>query len=234
MSSSQLPKTTKSLLDEAWNTINGNVLALQTLAVDLERLVKELTSFDDELLTINSPNLFAFRDLALAENSRSPDAEFRFRNMSVAMPFYAKLMMVHVSNRAGYEKQLSKFVALINETNELMRKNFSHGLLWLISKRYGSYVLPNVVYRESTVATFEPPPLFTVPTMELPKTPEAAQKSTPIPISPGFKPPRFGVKERENLKPCKFDMADEARQSEPDETPRSTPSDDDYRFGSFD
>ena len=234
MSTSQLPKTTKSLLDEAWDTINANVLALQTLAVDLERLVRELTTFDDELLTINSPNLYAFRNLAIAENSRSPDAEFRFRNMSVAMPLFSKLLMVYVSNRSAYEKQLCKCVTLVNETNELMRKNFSHGLLWFNSKKYGSYVLPNVVYRESTVAAFEPPPLFTVPTMELPKTPEAVQKSNPIPISPGFKPPRFGAKDRESLKPHEFDILDDVSPTLPDATPRNTPPDTDGHLGSFD
>lgn len=225
MAALNVPSTTKTIREERWTKINANVRDLRFLNSSLEMLCDIMNHYDDELQTINSPMLFTCRNLAIIQN-RTPEDEIRYEGLLNTLPYYRHLISDYIDHRKQYEKQMNTFVNKINDTNKLLRENNSQGLYWLFTERHGNYLALKAIYRESSVNTFEKPPLFSVPT-KIPETPKPTQKSKPIPVSPSFKPPRFGLKDREMLKLREFTVAEDQNKrtsdETPDETPRETP-----------
>lgn len=208
MSALNIALSPKTIRDEKHDAIRKNVRALTDLGSQIEATIAKLIGFDQDLQTINSPLLYTMRDLAITKET-NPELAFRYSQIESSLSYFRGCMLRHLTQRRDYEAQLSLFVDTLNETNKMMHDVCSHGLYWLVNIMHGNYIVPKAVYKESTTAMFETPPLFSIPTMKIPESPKPTVKSDPIPISPNFKPPKFGLKDREMLKPREITLSDE-------------------------
>ena len=171
MATKTVPQSAEQLIQEAWCQVQSNVIAFRSLSQDIEYYVKEMCLFDDELEAIGSHQLFMYRDLMMNQTTQAVDTDTRVKSMTLSFPFYSKVMIIYYHNHCEYERLLDKMVQLVNDSNKLLKENFSQASFCLLKKKHGNYIIPNVMYREKkpktpTVPKFKPPEFPTKKTFE--------------------------------------------------------------------
>ena len=178
MTTKTIPQTAEQLIQEAWCQVQSNVIAFRSLSQDIEYYVKEMCMFDDELEAIGSHQLFMYRDLLMNQTTQAIDTDTRVKSMTLSFPFYSKIMIIYYHNHREYERLLNKMVQLVNESNKLLKENFSQASFCLLKKKHGNYVIPNVMYREKKAKT-QTVPKFKPPEFPIKKEAEEFDERTP-------------------------------------------------------
>lgn len=186
-----LPPTSEQLVRQAWDTIHSNVVQLHSITQDIEHHVKEMAAVDDELEAIGCHQLLMYRDLVMNKATQGIDTDTRLKSMALSFPFYSKVMVLYSHAHSEYERLLDRAVRLVNESNQMLKENFSHASFCLVRKQHGKYLIPNVIYREKRV-------------------PDAKPQAVP-----SFKPPEFPAKKDEKSDDSMIDLA-----APPARTPR--------------